>query len=62
LLQRRGPGDEAECCRLAVRLAVVITVLVLGGMAVGGWMLLNGGDIRGPLPTSMGSLPSTPLL
>lgn len=43
-------------------LAVVITVLVLGGLAVGGWMLLNGADFRGPLPTSLGSVPAVPLL
>ncbi|ACL42386.1 hypothetical protein Achl_4435 (plasmid) [Pseudarthrobacter chlorophenolicus A6] len=43
-------------------IAVVITLLVLGGLAVGGWLLLNGGDIRGPLPTSLGSVPPLPLL
>ncbi|MBT2555623.1 hypothetical protein [Arthrobacter sp. ISL-5] len=40
-------------------LAVVITVLVLGGPAVRGWMLLNGGDVRGPLPTARASVPAT---
>lgn len=30
-------------------LALVVTALVLGGLAVAGWQLLNGGDIFGPI-------------
>lgn len=43
-------------------LALVITIAVLGGLAVAGWMFFTGYDFRGPLPTSLGSLPHLPLL
>lgn len=42
--------------------ALIITVAVLGGVAVAAWLLFTGGDIHGPLPVSGTSVPGMRLL
>lgn len=58
LSSKKPPRSTAK----TMILAVIITVVVLGGLAVGGWLLLNGWDIRGPYPTSLGAVPEPHLL
>lgn len=48
LSSKKPPRSKAK----TMVLALVITVLVLGGLAVAGWLFLTGGDIHGPLPLS----------
>lgn len=43
-------------------IALVVTLAVLGGLAVAGWLFFTGYDFRGPLPSSLGPVPRLPLL
>ncbi|MET4144048.1 hypothetical protein [Arthrobacter sp. UYCo732] len=58
LSAKKPPRSSAK----TMILAVIVTVAILAGLAVAGWMLLNGVDIRRPFPMSQGSVLEVPLL
>lgn len=62
IMKTLAPKSPPRSKLMLMIVAVIITLGVLGGVAVGAWLLFNGGDIHGPLPVSGTSVPGLRLL